>query len=104
MWKPRLECPNLSSKYNQVFTRETVDEQLIYRPDEGNWGLLVDGVGEEPVFSACRVDPVVPESVEYLVRFCKPAIKDCPANYNNTDVSGCLYLCMPSHNHNDVCD
>jgi hypothetical protein len=22
-----------------------------------------------------------------LVRFCKPAIKDCPSGYNNTDVS-----------------
>ncbi|CAG7727057.1 unnamed protein product [Allacma fusca] len=83
MWKPRLECPALTSRDNHI--TGDIDDHLVYRPDEGNWGVMTDR-GQNQAWSACLVDPVVPESVEYLVRFCKPSIKDCPEGYNNTDV------------------
>jgi hypothetical protein len=86
VWKPRLECPSLFTKEMENITRGTLLNQLEYRPDEGRWGVRVTR-GKSEVWNSCGIDPVVPQDVEYLVRFCKPAIKDCPSGYNNTDVS-----------------
>ena len=85
IWKPRLECPTLSS-YQSRFKNLTlayVAPRLMFKGK--HWGLHVDD-GGFPVFHNCFMDPVLPETVVHLVRPCKHMIKTCAADWNNTQV------------------
>lgn len=84
MWSPQLECPSVT-KEKFDFSNETINNKLTYRADQGKWGLQLS-YGDYEIFHACNVNAFIPDTVTHLVRPCTPVIKECPANYNNTDV------------------
>lgn len=86
MWFPRLECPSITNKDELDFNNDTINNRLTYRPDQGKWGLQLR-YGDHEIFHSCNIDPIIPDTVSDIVRPCKPAIRDCPFGYNNTDVS-----------------
>jgi hypothetical protein len=86
LWSPRLECPSVGKQGEQSLINDTFNNRLIYRPDQGKWGLQLRH-GDHDIFHACNIDPFVSPTVEYIIRPCKPSIKDCPSNYTNNDVS-----------------
>ncbi len=89
-WKPRLECPTLTS-YNNRFknlTQSYIEANLVLNQDQDNWGINVDTNGVD-VFHECSVDPAVPDTLTHLVRSCsgKSTISSCPSGYDNETIS-----------------
>jgi len=78
----------VTKKEDLTFIEENngVGERLKYRADQGSWGLDIQQ-GSRQIWHSCVIDPVIPEAAEFLIRTCKPVIKDCPDNYTDVNVS-----------------
>jgi len=93
-WRPRLECPTLTS-YNNRFknlTKNFIEDNLFLSEHDDRWGVNIDTSGVT-VFHECTVDPAVPDTLTHLVRSCsgKSTVSTCPLNYdqNQTIVELC---------------
>jgi len=87
-WRPRLECPTLTS-YNNRFknlTKSFIENNLFLSEDDDRWGVNIDTSGVT-VFHECTVDPAVPDTLTHLVRSCsgKSTVSTCPLDYKKND-------------------
>ncbi|CAL8101736.1 unnamed protein product [Orchesella dallaii] len=98
LWQARLECPSITNK--EEITPAMVRSRLVYRSDQGSWGLTIPQ-GDNDIWHSCKIDPVIPDSATDMVRHCRPAIRDCPSGYNNTEIHRkCLsYTAQVYHIH-----
>lgn len=73
-WRPRLECPTLTSYSNRFhnLTKKFIEDSLIMN-EVGRWGINIDTSGVK-VFHECNIDPAVPDALNHLIRSCSGKI------------------------------
>lgn len=86
VWKPRIECPSLMQSLIPNMTIVDISRALSFEAEKNSWVIHLPSHDGNKSYN-CNVDPVLPDTSEYVVRRCPTGIiRTCGLNWTNADV------------------